>query len=284
MAGGSGTPATKGKRGGLPAQPLPKPATVPLHLLWIPSAVGLAVSAYLFGLDLSGTAAFCLTPYGCESVRGSAYGRILGVPVAAVGLLFFGAALGLCLIRAPWRDRWFEILAGIGTGASVVFVGLQFAVIRAVCPYCLVAEAAAFALAYLILKDKPRRSQVRAGFAAVIVAVALSATYAWTSTQLAESEYASGLARHLTQSGAAFYGAYWCPHCQEQKAMFGRAAALLPYVECDPRGAHAQPDRCRARGIRAYPTWEFRGDLVEGLLSLNELARRSGHPRPPSNR
>lgn len=246
--------------------------------------MGLATSAYLFGLDLLGRPAFCVAQYACDTVRGGAYARILGVPVAAAGVLFFGAVLALCFTRASWRDRRGEVLAGIGVGASVVFVGLQFAVIHAVCPYCLVAEAAAFALAFLILRSVPRARQMRAGLVALIVAVVLSTIYVGTPIRPPQSNYASGLARHLTQSGAVMYGAYWCPHCRDQKALFGSAAALLPYVECDPQGAHAQPDRCRARGIRVYPTWDFHGQLVEGVLSLDDLARRSGYAPPQPGR
>ncbi|MEK7133297.1 MAG: hypothetical protein AAB771_01260, partial [Patescibacteria group bacterium] len=32
----------------------------------------------------------------------------------------------------------------------------------------------------------------------------------------------------LKDKGAVFYGAFWCPHCQNQKAMFGKSAKLLP--------------------------------------------------------
>ena len=46
--------------------------------------------------------------------------------------------------------------------------------------------------------------------------------------------------------------AYWCPHCREQKVLFGSAATKLPYVECDPAGRGAEPDRCLAADVRAY--------------------------------
>ena len=39
-----------------------------------------------------------------------------------------------------------------------------------------------------------------------------------------------GVAQCLTEKGVKFYGAFWCPHCQNQKKMFGRSARLLPYV------------------------------------------------------
>lgn len=51
------------------------------------------------------------------------------------------------------------------------------------------------------------------------------------------SDRAVQLARQLKVAGAHMYGAFWCGHCQEQKAMFGKQAqADLPYVECFPNG------------------------------------------------
>ena len=47
---------------------------------------------------------------------------------------------------------------------------------------------------------------------------------------------ALGLANHLTMIGAQMFGAYWCPHCQEQKKKFGDAFSAVDYVECDPGG------------------------------------------------
>ena len=45
------------------------------------------------------------------------------------------------------------------------------------------------------------------------------------------------LARRLKEAGAKMYGAFWCSHCQEQKADFGAQAQKdLPYVECFPEG------------------------------------------------
>ena len=39
------------------------------------------------------------------------------------------------------------------------------------------------------------------------------------TTSSGESEIA--LTQHLKQVGAKMYGAFWCPHCQEQKQLFG---------------------------------------------------------------
>jgi uncharacterized membrane protein len=252
-----------------------------LSPVWFPAAVGLVISAYLFGLDLFGASAVCFAQSGCDSVRLSAYGTVLGIHVSAVGVLFFATIFALCLTRTRWRNRWLQPLAAAGGGAAFVFAAVQFVVIRAVCPYCLLADASAMALAYLVVAGMPPTGRVRAGATAGLAVVILSAIYATTAARTAESEYAAGLARYLTRTGVVFYGAYWCPHCRDQKALFGSAASLLPYVECDPRGANPQPARCLARGIRVYPTWEFGGQLVEGVLALDDLARRAGYPPPP---
>lgn len=86
----------------------------------------------------------------------------------------------------------------------------------------------------------------------------------------------SGLANHLRLIGAVFYGAWWCGHCNHQKALFGSTAvALLPYVECDKDDADRQ--RCQTAQVRAYPTWELKGERRLGVLSLEELALWSGY-------
>ncbi len=98
--------------------------------------------------------------------------------------------------------------------------------------------------------------------------------------QLFQPSYEAQLAEHLSTIGAKMYGAYWCPHCARQKQLFGDAARLLPYVECDPRGANPQVDVCNAVGINAYPTWEINGGFYLGAQPLTQLADLSDFERP----
>src|SRR5690606_1699273 len=67
----------------------------------------------------------------------------------------------------------------------------------------------------------------------------------------------------LAEEGATFYGAFWCPHCQNQKAMFGRSARLLPYVECSTPDGRGQLQLCTDAGITGYPTWIFEDGTIE---------------------
>lgn len=85
-----------------------------------------------------------------------------------------------------------------------------------------------------------------------------------------------GFASCLKEKGAVFYGAFWCPHCQSQKRLFGNAERLLPYVECSTPDGQAQIQTCVDKGIDGYPTWIFAdGSRQSGEISLEELAKKT---------
>ncbi|MBY0539331.1 hypothetical protein K2P56_02775 [Patescibacteria group bacterium] len=80
----------------------------------------------------------------------------------------------------------------------------------------------------------------------------------------------------IKDSGAIFYGAFWCPHCQAQKKMFGSSVKLLPYVECSTPDGNGQLEQCRAKDVTNYPTWDFPdGTRVTGEQQLAVLAEKT---------
>ena len=88
------------------------------------------------------------------------------------------------------------------------------------------------------------------------------------------------LAICLEEKGATFFGAFWCPHCIDQKSMFGKSADLLPYVECSTSD-RGQTEECEAEGITNYPTWEFpNGERQTGAIPPNVLASLTNCPLP----
>lgn len=88
----------------------------------------------------------------------------------------------------------------------------------------------------------------------------------------------NALAQHLHQAGAKMYGAFWCPHCHEQKLLFGQAAwSQINYIECDSEGENPQPNLCEAAKIKGYPTWEINGQFYQGTQPLEKLADLSGY-------
>lgn len=91
----------------------------------------------------------------------------------------------------------------------------------------------------------------------------------------------NAFAQCIEKSGAKFYGAYWCPHCQNQKQLFGKSAEFLPYVECSTPDGKGQLDVCKQAGITGYPTWVFpNGSKVSGEQTLEELAEKTGCELP----
>ncbi len=87
-----------------------------------------------------------------------------------------------------------------------------------------------------------------------------------------ETDDVEQLAKCLSDSGAKLYGAYWCPHCQEQKDLFGDAVEYLPYVECTE-----EAEACAEAGIQGYPSWILAdGTVLLGGQSLDTLAQATG--------
>jgi hypothetical protein len=83
-------------------------------------------------------------------------------------------------------------------------------------------------------------------------------------------------AQCLSQKGITMFGAYWCPHCQDEKRAFGNSFRFIRYVECT-----AEPQRCLDAGINGYPTWMLDGGRkLEGKQGVNKLSRESGCPLP----
>jgi len=96
------------------------------------------------------------------------------------------------------------------------------------------------------------------------------------TTTSGEAEMA--LAKHLTETGAKKYGAFWCPHCYDQKQLFGKEAfAEVNYLECDSKGKNPQREACMAAGIQSFPTWEIDGKFYPGTKTLAELAELSSY-------
>ncbi|MBI2139300.1 hypothetical protein HYU14_00125 [Candidatus Woesearchaeota archaeon] len=96
-------------------------------------------------------------------------------------------------------------------------------------------------------------------------------------------------AQCLTDKGAVMYGASWCPHCQNQKEMFGGSWKSIDYKECAVPNSRMQSAACSDAGVNAYPTWDFgkgnrmTGELksrITGELNFQELSQITGCAMP----
>jgi len=114
--------------------------------------LGLGVSAYLTWVKLTDNLASCGPIGDCESVNSSRYAEIAGMPVALLGALGYLAILAF-LAAERWLPRQAENLhmgvfgvALIGTLYSAYLTYIEVAVLRAICPYCVISAVAMTAL------------------------------------------------------------------------------------------------------------------------------------------
>jgi hypothetical protein len=88
-------------------------------------------------------------------------------------------------------------------------------------------------------------------------------------------------AKCLADKQAKMYGLYWCPHCADQKRMFGESFQHIPYIECAIRGSHELAPECKVAGVKLFPSWQFGTEAPKvGVLSLDELSQKTGCKLP----
>ena len=110
--------------------------------------IGLAVSVYMTIYKATSNDALCLGSGDCSTVNASRYSEVYGIPVASVGIAGYFAMLLLHWYER--RDKFFKknapmMLFGLAlTGFlfTVYLVYVEFAVLKAFCPFCLTSQAA----------------------------------------------------------------------------------------------------------------------------------------------
>jgi uncharacterized membrane protein/glutaredoxin len=247
---------------------------------------------------------------GCDKVLGSAWGTVLSQPLSLYGFLAYGAVLLLALLplvlRGEVRSRlaplsWWGLLL-ISTGMAVfslVLMGVMVLKIQAFCFFCVLSACLSVALFVLSVVggDWPDRGQLV--FRVVLVALVVGLVgIGWAAAvdrpagegggrgvplpvTTTSSPETLALAKHLTSTGAVMYSAWWCPHCNDQKQLFGKeATAQLKVIECAADGRDSQKALCDTKKIEGFPSWEIKGKLDSGVKSLAELVQLSGYTGP----
>jgi uncharacterized membrane protein len=126
---------------------------------------GLAISAYLAALKY--LALPCLGSGGCHAILHSRYGEIFRLPVG-----LYGALLWLAVIYIPDRTKRGMLLL-LMSGGSVVFMLVQFAVLRGFCLYCTLHALITWVVLYLHA-EKPARWTAPLGLALATAALLLT--------------------------------------------------------------------------------------------------------------
>lgn len=102
----------------------------------------------------------CFVVQGCDTVTTSSYSKIVGIPVALLGALYYLTAFIVMLYYADTRKRVvLKPLASatiIGFAFSLWFIYAQLFLIKALCTYCLLSAFTStilFCLGMYILKQ-----------------------------------------------------------------------------------------------------------------------------------
>ena len=260
---------------------------------------GASITSYLTVTHFFGNApALCTAAAGegCDLVLNSEYAKVFGIPLTIFGALGYLTVAGLAAIPLAIKsedikskgklNQQTSFLLFLVTTAMLVFSGylmylLAFE-IKTTCLYCITSATIVTSMWFLNLFGREWEDRGNLIFTGLIVgSIVLVGTLGifavQNKTAAVSQTYTGRLAQHLTSSGAKMYGAFWCPHCREQKELFGDAAKQVPYVECDPRGEEPQEQLCRSKNIKGFPTWEISGKMHEGRQTLDELANLSGY-------
>ncbi len=280
------------------------------------AVIGVLETAYLTIAKFTTGSVICPTS-GCDKVLNSPYATVFGVvPLSLLGCLAYLSIAILAFapksvnpdtnkgLYSQLENRTWQLLFVI-TAAMVIFSSylmyLMAFEIQELCIYCISSAVFSLSLFVLVLVGREWEDLGQLVFTGILVAMvsSIAALGLYNSIKAPVTVSTPGivpplvtttsspaeiaLARYLTQIGAKEYGAYWCPHCHDQKMLFGREAAkLINYFECDPKGQNSRAEICQATAtnIKGFPTWEIKGQFYSGTQSLEKLAEFSGYSGP----
>jgi len=119
------------------------PKWIPI-LLFVAALIGFADSSYLTAQHVRGVLPPCAIE-GCDQVLTSKYATIGNLPVAALGMLYYGTVLVLLIAYFDTGNRRFLHgvcwLVSAGMLGTVYFVAVQLFILHALCVYCLLSAA-----------------------------------------------------------------------------------------------------------------------------------------------
>ena len=111
-------------------------ATALRRTLIVLAALGIAVATYLTYIHYADIKPICTTG-GCETVQASTYAKLVGVPVALLGLIGYIAIMGTLLLKESENTRLLTMaLVLVGWGFSMYLTYREIFSIKAICQWC----------------------------------------------------------------------------------------------------------------------------------------------------
>ena len=145
----------------------PKDSTLERVVAWrmamaVFALLGALVALYLWLYHLGLSPLVCPIA-GCEKVQKSEFSSLLGIPVAAIGVIAFSALLVASLAGVLREslpvDRIVFVTSSLGMLAYLWFTYLELAVINAICFWCVVSSLmmlGVWVFSWLALRDSRR--------------------------------------------------------------------------------------------------------------------------------
>jgi len=252
---------------------------------------------------------------GCEKVLSSPWGTLFrtnqfDIPLSLAGFLtyLFILLISLTLILnliSPKKNHnkplwWILYLVSCGSSMfSLLLINIMFVKIEAFCIFCLLSAILSFSIFILTIIGAKFESRETMFYRGLMVAFSvLIGGLIWSNQaeplkaneigNISEkisppittksSSQTINFAKFLSTNNIVMYSAYWCPHCHDQKQLFGEEATkLLTVIECARDGKDNQYSLCQEKNIEGFPSWEINGEIFSGTRDLNELAEMTNY-------
>ena len=252
---------------------------------------------------------------GCDAVLNSPWGTLysnneINIPLSLAGLITYSSILLVTILLTlkifPPKEKlsktlwWFLYLISCGSSVfSFLLINIMFFKIQAFCIFCIlsaVLSLSIFILTIIGAKFDNRETMLYRGI--TLAFIVLLGGLIWSnqvdpssaneiinpaeksSPQITtkSSKQKIDFAKFLNENNIIMYSAYWCPHCHDQKQLFGeKAAEELTIVECAKDGIDNQSELCEQKGIEGFPSWEINNKIYSGTRDLQELADLAGY-------
>jgi len=252
---------------------------------------------------------------GCETVLNSPWGTLfennkINIPLSSAGFITYSLILVLAIILSlnlisPKEKLnkflwWLIFLISCASSTfSFLLINIMFFRIQAYCFFCILSAILSFSIFIVSMigaKFDSREPMIFRGFI-VAISVLLSGLIWSTNVDpsnaidvqsptenvspiitTSSSPQKVKFAKFLRENNVVMYSAYWCPHCHDQKQLFGKEAAEeLKIVECAKDGKDNNYELCQTKGISGFPSWEINKEIISGTRELNELAIKTGY-------
>ena len=252
---------------------------------------------------------------GCETVLNSPWGTLFennqfNIPLSLAGVITYSSILLLSIflslnIISPKEKLnkllwWLIFLISCASSVfSLLLLNIMFVKINAYCFFCILSAILSISIFIISIIGAKFESREPMFYRGLIVALTIfiggliwsnnvdpskandiSNTSEKVSPIITTSSSPQKIkfAKFLSDNNIKMFSAYWCPHCHDQKQLFGKKAVkALTIVECAKDGKDNQYELCREKEIQGFPSWEIKGEIFSGVKDLNDLAIITGY-------